>query len=108
MLLLLEVGSSRLQGYQDVQRHVERVLREKNGISDSMIVDPVTETLDVEVQGRQREFKISRAHDAATDVQFRILEGTVDGRTGPVLIGMRVPETAWNRDAVEEMLKSIQ
>jgi hypothetical protein len=108
MLLLLEVGTSRLQSYEDVRKHIERTLLEKNGISDSMIVDPQKEKLTVEVQGRQRNFTITKARDISTEAPYRLLEGTVDGPAGPVLIGMRVAESAWNLDAIEEMLKSIQ
>jgi hypothetical protein len=109
LLMILEVATPSLQGYQNVQSHIRNVLQEKNGVSDALVVSKVVDQLTLTVQGRQRDFAISRAKDPATNVEYRLLEGTVTGKNdGQVLIGMRVVESAWNLDAVKEMLTSIQ
>ncbi|MBX3440970.1 MAG: hypothetical protein KF774_01095 [Planctomyces sp.] len=109
MLMLLQVASPGLQGSDTVRQHIDEVLREKNGVSDALVVSPNVERMTIEVQGRQRDFSVSRAVDSATDANYRLLEGTVEGRNGvPVLIGMRVVESAWNIDAVKAMLQSIR
>jgi len=108
VLMLLEVANPRLEGFSDVRKHVEHVLREKNGVGDALIVDQKVERLTLNVQGRDREFAISSARDPVTDASYKLLEGTVEGPGGPILIGMRVASAAWNLDAVRDMLMSIK
>jgi hypothetical protein len=110
LLMILKVATPSLQGNQNVQAHIRNVLQEKNGVSDALIVNQIVEQLTLTVQGRQRDFAISKAKDPATNVEYRLLEGTVTSKDddGQVLIGMRVVESAWNLDAVKEMLTSIK
>jgi hypothetical protein len=109
VLMLLEVQPSVFQDSDDVKKHIEHVLLEKNGVSESLVVSPVVEPLTVDIQGRSRDFTISKARDPVTSTDYRLLEGTVTGRNnGTVLIGMRIAESAWNIDAVKDMLKSIR
>jgi len=110
LLMILEVATPSLQGYQNVQSHIRNVLQEKNGVSDALVVSKVVDQLTMTVQGRQRDFAISRAKNPAREIEYRLLEGTVTGKNNQaqVLIGMRVVESAWNLDAVKEMLTSIQ
>lgn len=108
MLMLLEVTTPNFRGYQNVQDHIRNVLHEKNGISNALVVNPIVEQLTLQVQGRQRDFAISKARDPANKLDYRLLEGTVNGHAGQVLIGMRVVESAWDLDAVKNMLMSIQ
>ena len=110
-----------------LQRIVERVaaaldghtcsllLREKNGISDALEVQPLAKKESVTVQGRERQFDLSEALDPTTNARYRLIEGTVESIMGrPVFIGLRykvdaeTPTTDRLPDDVRKMLESIK
>lgn len=115
MLVLIEVGSDVLQGNQKVERHLEAMLREKNGISDALQVQPRVVAEDVTVQGRDRRFELSEAIDPVTNVHYRLIEGTVQSiMSKPVFIGVRykldaeVVDKEVIPDDIRKMLESIK
>jgi len=115
MLVLIEVGSDALQGNARVERHLESMLREKNGISDALQVQPLGKKESVMIQGRERQFELSEAIDPVTNVRYRLVEGTVQSILGrPVFIGLRYKIDAEAQmtdrlpDDVRKMLESIK
>jgi hypothetical protein len=115
MLVLIEVGSDALRGNERVEKHLESMLREKNGISDALQVQPLVKKESVMVQGREKQFDLSEAVDPITNVRYRLIEGTVDSIMGqPVFIGMRYKIDAESQmtdrlpDDVRKMLESIK
>jgi hypothetical protein len=115
MLVLIEVGSDALQGNERVEKHLESMLREKNGISDALQVQPLVKKEAVMVQGRERQFELSEALDPTTNVRYRIIEGTVESHLGqPVFLGLRykvdaeTPMTDGLAADVRKMLESIK
>ncbi|QDT56919.1 hypothetical protein Pan44_49820 [Caulifigura coniformis] len=114
MLVLIEVGSDALQGNERVERYLESMLREKNGISDALQVQPLVKKELVKVQGRERQFDLSEALDPVTNVRYRLIEGTVQSILGrPVFIGLRYKLDAESDmtgrlpDDIRKMLESI-
>lgn len=115
MLVLIEVGSDQLQGNERVKKHLESMLREKNGISDALQVQPLVKKETVTVQARDRQFDLSEAIDPTTNVRYRLIEGTVESLLGrPVFIGLRYKVDAETQmtdrlpDEVRKMLESIK
>ncbi len=115
LLVIIEVGSDFLRGNERVERHVEAMLREKNGISDALQVEPRTVRESVEVQGRLRDFELSEAIDPVTNVRYRLVEGTVQSiMSHPVFIGVRYRLDAEGDrrealpDEIRKMLQSIR
>jgi hypothetical protein len=115
MLVMIEVGSDALQGNQRVEKHLELMLREKNGISDALELQPRVVRENVMVQGRERAFELSDALDPATNIRYRLIEGSVQSIMGlPVFIGVRYKLDAETeqRDVIPEdirkMLESIK
>jgi len=116
MLVLIEVGSDALQGNQRVERHLEAMLREKNGISDALQVQPLVKKEIVMVQGRERQFDLSDATDPVTNGRYRLVEGTVQSILGrPAFIGLRYkidddesPMIDRLPDDLRKMLESIK
>jgi hypothetical protein len=115
LLVLIEVGSDALEGNERVERHLESMLREKNGISDALQVQPVVKREGVMVQGEERQFELSEAIDPTTNVRYRIVEGTVDSlMRKPTFIGLRYKVDAESQmtdrfpDDVRKMLESIK
>lgn len=118
MLVVIEVGGKQLQGNQRVEKHLEAMLREKNGVSDALQVQPKVVKVDLKVQGQEKTFEMSRALDPVTNLRYRIIEGTVVSRNvNPVYIGLRFKEDSAATDAdsadqlpedVRRMLESIR
>jgi|EndMetStandDraft_5_1072996.scaffolds.fasta_scaffold30928_2 hypothetical protein len=115
LLVLIEVGSDMLQGNERVERHLESMLREKNGISDALQVQPLVKKEAVMVQSKELQFELSEAIDPITNVRYRIVEGTVDSILGkPTFVGMRYKVDAEAQmtdrlpDEVRKMLESIK
>jgi hypothetical protein len=115
MLVLIEVGSDALQGNERVEKHLESMLREKNGISDALQVQPLVKKESLIVQGRERQFDLSEALDPTTNVRYRLIEGTVESILGrPVFIGLRYKVDAESQmtdrlpDDIRKMLESIK
>ena len=117
-LVLIEVGGKQLQGNERVKKHLEVMLREKNGVSDALQVQPKVVKVDVKVQGHEKTFEMSRALDPVTNLRYRIIEGTVVSRNvNPVYIGLRFKEDTAVSEAdnvdqlpedVRRMLESIR
>ncbi len=110
MLVLIEVGSDALHGNRRVQSHLESMLREKNGISDALQVQPKVLREPLMVQGQERTFELSEALDPSTNVRYRLVEGTVDSVMGqPVFIGIRykLDEDEDSRNGMPEDLRKM-
>jgi hypothetical protein len=116
-MVLIEVGSKTLQGSERVQKHLETMLREKNGVSDALQVQPKVIRVPLVVQAREREFEMSQALDPVTNVRYRIVEGTVSSLNDrTVFIGLRYRTNSSENeidsdrlpDDVRKMLESIK
>lgn len=115
LLVMIEVGTESLRGNERVEKHLEAMLREKNGISDALEVQRRVVRESVTVQGRVREFELSEGLDPTTNIRYRLIEGTVQSILGrSVFIGIRYRLDAEtdHRDVIPEdirkMLESIK
>ncbi len=115
MLVLIEVGSDFVVGNERVEKHVEAMLREKNGISDALQVEPRVARETVIANSREREFELSLAKDPITGVRYRLIEGVVSSIMGkPVFVGVRYRIDANASDSdpmpddIRKMLESIK
>lgn len=106
MLMFVEVRS--FHGNDpDVDAHVRQALREKQGgVVELKLVDSTEKTL--QVRGKPVPFKFETRRDPVEDRTYRVIEGVVEGKGGPVLIGLRVGEDGWDDAVAESMIASIQ
>ncbi len=109
VLMFIEVQQSLATG-PDVAAHVDRVLHEKtHGAPELVIDDQASDVREVLVQGELRPFQFDTASDPATEKEYRLIGGVVSGRSGPVLIRLRVPLTEeWNDATAVAMLESVR
>jgi hypothetical protein len=105
MLMFVEVRS--FHGNDpDVDAHIRQALREKQGgVVELELVESKEEPL--QVRGKPVPFKFETRRDPVEDQTYRVIEGVVEGRGGPVLIGLRVREDAWDDAVAREMIESI-
>lgn len=96
----------------DVRRHVEQVLRQKGSGAQELALESV-ESRTVPIHGEPCAFEFE-TRSAPTvrnkpKVSYRLIHGVVTGRSGPVLIVLRVPLNAnWDDAIAERMLGSIR
>jgi hypothetical protein len=110
-LMLVEVR----HGYRDkpdVVAHIERVLRERGGGPADLVRDTVeSRSVFIGEQLVDFQFETWSAPRGKLDPlrSFRIVRGVVEGRSGPVLIALRVPlDDRWNDDIAVALLESIR
>lgn len=111
MLTFLQVQSR--WGTEDpgVKEHIRQALQEKGGgVRELELVESETK------EDWPGDFTAETRRDPATDQTYRLIEGVVDGKTGPVWIGIRVREQweldnhelEWDDAIAKEMVESIR
>lgn len=107
LLVLIEVESS-LQSDADIRRHIRQTLMEKGGGGTPLVVDDSeTRRFEIEVKSQLVPFSIEIGRDPATRRAFYVVEGVFPGKSGDVLLAMRVAEDNWDEASVIAMLQSI-
>jgi hypothetical protein len=100
------------QDKPDVKRHVEQVLQQKGAGTQELLLEGV-ESRTVPINGEPCAFEFeTRSAPAVRNrpkVSYRVIHGVVTGRSGPVLIVLRVPlDGNWDDAIAERMLASIR
>lgn len=99
MLMFLEVQSHWGTDDPGVEAHIRQALREKGGgVRELELVEETTEQY--QVGDETVAFTLETRRDAVTDQTYRVIDGVVEGKSGPVRIGIRVRDH-WTRDGVE-------
>ena len=106
-LMLLQVDS-RLMSQPDIQEHVDRTLRDKGGGGPPL---EITESIErpFMVRGVNRMFRFRVGESPADHSRYHLVEGTVDGFSGTVLVAFRIEDAVWEELAphVEQTIQSI-
>lgn len=106
-LMLLQVDS-RLMSQPDIQEHVDRTLRDKGGGGPPL---EITESIERPflVRGANRMFRFRVGESPADHSRYHLVEGTVDGFSGTVLVAFRIEDAVWEDLAprVEQTILSI-
>lgn len=112
LLMFLQVDS-RLMDEPDVRRHVERTLRDKGGGGPPLTII-ASEEVDY-LLGTEHVAFLRRTGESPVDhsKKYVLIEGTVNGHSGPVLVAFRIAQEAWERtdqsiaNLVEATIQSI-
>jgi hypothetical protein len=109
MLTFLEVQSRWMED-PGVRAHIRQALQEKGGgVRELELVE--SETKDWLVRGEAVAFTAETRRDPVTEQTYRIIEGVVEGKSGPVWIGIRVrddEEFEWDDAIARDMIESIR
>jgi hypothetical protein len=106
-LTVVEV-TSRMATDDDVRRHIRRTLLEKGGGGAPLVVDPSdSRTMVFEISGQETPFTFDIGRDPPSGRVFHLAEGVVNGKSGLVLLAVRVNEEHWDEDVIVEMIRSI-
>jgi len=113
LLMFLQVDS-RLMQEADVRKHVERTLREKGGGGPPLTII-ASEDVDYFLGDQHVVFRRRLGESPDADNQkYQLVEGTVDGNSGTVLVAFRIAQEAWERsdrngaNLVEATIRSIR
>jgi len=102
----------RFQDKPDVRQHIEQVLRQRGAGTQELALESVESRM-VPINGEPYPFEFETrsapAGRSKPKVSYRLIHGVVNGRSGPVLIVLRVPlDGNWNDAIAEQMLGSIR
>ncbi|MEZ6056963.1 MAG: hypothetical protein R3C01_09685 [Planctomycetaceae bacterium] len=108
ILMLVQVDSGLLKE-EDISEHVRQTLREE-GASGPPLTITATESREFVVRGRPVTFQFQLGEDPETELKYHLVEGVVDGNSGPVLIAFRVTDDSWlmNEAKVINTINSVQ
>lgn len=107
-LTIVEV-TSRMATDDDVRRHIRRTLLEKGGGGAPLLVDPADSQMKMfEINGQEVPFTFDVGRDPPSGRVFHLAEGVVNGKSGLVLLAVRVNEEHWSEDVIVEMIRSIR
>jgi hypothetical protein len=105
-LSFLEVDSRYLDNAQ-FRDHILASLREHGAGGGFNLAVRNAETREFEIGGQTVPFQFLAADDRTTGSKRRLVDGIVDGTSGPVLISLWVDEEYWDPQLVEQMIASI-
>lgn len=92
----------------EVREHLRSALLEPGEEAVELPVEE-SETRELTVRGEPVPFTFETRRDPAGDAAYRVIEGVVEGRRGPVLIIVRVAvDDGWDDAAVVNMIESIR
>ena len=107
LLTIVEVNS-RLRSEEDVRRHIRETLIRKGGGGTPLIIDDSeTKKVEVEIRGGFVPFTFEIGRNPTLSENFHIVEGVFEGKSGDVLLAMRVNEDDWEEQSIIDMLNSI-
>lgn len=112
LLMFLQVDG-RVLNEPDVRVHVERTLRDKGGGGPPLTIIS-TEEIDYLLGAERVQFRRRTGESPADQSKkYQLIEGTISGNAGPVLVAFRITQEAWERtdqsvaNLVEATIKSI-
>lgn len=91
---------------QDVRSHVVRQLQEAGGTG--VVVVEQEESREVLVDGEPVMFVFQQGKDVNSEILVRLVEGVVNGSRGPVLIALRINQSAWDEQRILHMLSTLR
>lgn len=108
VLLFIQV-ESRLMDEPDIRRHVDRTLQEKGGGGPPLTITESEERV-FEIRGREVPFRFQVGESPANRSKYHLVEGIVDGNSGPVLVAFRIRDDSWaeNEPLVLQTIQSIR
>jgi hypothetical protein len=89
--MFVEASSFRTED-PDVETHIRQALREKAGGVRELELVGEPEHRQIQVRGEPVTFVFETRRDTIENRTYRVIEGVVSGKNGPVLIGLRVRE----------------
>jgi hypothetical protein len=108
LLMILEVNS-RFRSEEDVRRHIRQTLEAKGGGGASLKIDEtLTKRIPVTIRGQPVQFSFRMGKSPQTQRTFHLVEGIFEGKSGEVMLAMRVDDEVWNEEEVLNILRSIQ
>jgi len=110
ILMLIEVNSD-LMEKEDVHEHVIETLRREGGGGAPLVIEQSqTESKLFDVRGRKVPFRFQVGEDPNIHRKYHLVEGVVDGNTGPVMIAFRVTDEWWQLHSpkIDETILSVK
>jgi hypothetical protein len=94
-LTLLEVRG-RFTSEESVHRHIRQTLLEEGAGGSELVIDRSrTQRETVNISGQDVPFTFDVARDPRTNETFHLVEGSFEGKQGPVLLSLRVDDAHW-------------
>ncbi len=107
-LMLLEVESGLLDE-PEIREHVDSTLREKGGGGPPLTITDSEERV-YNLRGRPVTFTFRVGESPDDHTRYHLVEGVVDGNSGPVLMAFRITDESWdaNQALVERTILSVR
>lgn len=105
-IVLLQVDS-RFLANPELRDHIRKTLLDKGATGVPLRRDSVS-FQDYMIQNKPVQFRFEKGRSATNDKPYYIVDGVVHGKTGEVLIGIRLEADAWDESQMMGMLESIQ
>jgi hypothetical protein len=107
MLMLMEMGMQNLGVDAEQQKQELRKAAQQQQANQN-VQQMKSETREIEIGGEQVPFQFSEATPQGQAKKMYIVNGVVEGKRGPVMVQVMLPEDQYDEAAVVQMLQSIK
>ena len=104
--IVLLHADSRFFSSQELRDHVRTTLLDKGGTGVPLKRDDVS-FREIMIQNQPVKFRFEKGRSPTSDKPYYVVDGVVPGKTGEVLIGIRLEADAWDESQMMGMLESI-
>ena len=107
MLMLAQAADSIAQDRRQLERSMGDSMRQQGQGGEPVDIKESV-TRDIEINGQVEQFQFAKVVGANSGTEYMQITGSFQGKSGLVLVIMRVPMDDYNEAEVENMLKSIK
>ncbi len=101
VLTLLEVNT-KLANDDNIRRHIRDTLLQESTSGTTLVIDPSRSRKEtIQVAGEPVMFDLDVAQDPRTSESFHLFEGVIQGKSGQVLLALRVDSNRWLDEPLE-------
>jgi hypothetical protein len=105
-LTLVEVRG-RFTSEESIHRHIRQTLLEEGAGGSELTIDrSKTQREIVKISGQEIPFTFDIARDPRTNEVFHLVEGSFEGRHGPVLLSLRIDDAHWKDEVALQPTES--
>ncbi len=105
--IVLLHADSRFFSSPELRDHVRKTLLDKGGTGVPLKRDDVS-FREYMIQNQPVKFRFEKGRSPTNDKPYYVVDGVVPGKTGEVLIGIRLEADAWDESQMMGMLESIK
>lgn len=105
--IVLLHADSRFFSSPELVEHVRKTLLDKGGTGVPLKRDEVV-FRELIIQNQSVKFRFEKGRSPTNDKPYYVVDGVVQGKTGQVLIGIRLEADAWDEAQMMGMLESIK